>query len=90
MPRTYSGPREPGRARLRREGQEAMLHQAEFGLGREQRLLDMHKEIERGRLESRLRSARREQEAAGGFYAEIGQRRSMIARGASLAMALFR
>jgi len=67
-----------------------MLHQAEFGLGREQRLMDTRQEVERNRLEARLLSARREQEAAGGFYAEIGPRRSMIARGASLAMALFR
>ena len=68
-----------------------MLHQAEFVSGREQRVADMRGELERSRLEARLRSARREEEAkAGAFYAEIAPRRNVIARGASLAMALFR
>jgi len=68
-----------------------MLHQAEFGLGREQRVADTRREVKRNRLEARLLSARREHEAAGGFYAEIGgPHRSLVARGASMAMALFR
>jgi hypothetical protein len=68
-----------------------MLYQAEFGLGREQRVADIRTELERNRLEARLRSARREEEAkAGAFYAEIAPRRNVIARGASFAMALFR
>jgi hypothetical protein len=40
-----------------------MLHQAEFGLGRAQRVADVRAEVERDRLEGRLRSARREEEA---------------------------
>ncbi len=67
-----------------------MLHQADFGSGREQRVADMRQEIGRNRLEGRLRSARREQEAAGGFYAQIGPQRSLIARSAAFAVALFR
>jgi len=67
-----------------------MLHQAEFGLGREQRVADTRREVKRNRLEARLLSARREHEAAGGFYAEISPHRSLVARGASMAMALFR
>ncbi len=52
----------------------------------------MRGEVERNRLETHLRSARREEEAkARAFYEEIGSgSRSLIARGASLAMALFR
>ena len=60
-----------------------MLHEAEFGLGRGQRVADMRTEVERNRLEARLRSARREE--------EIGSRsRRFIARGAAVAGALFR
>lgn len=83
---------EPGRARRRREEPQAILHQAEFGSGREQLVADMRGEVERNRLETHLRSARREEEAkARTFYEEIGSgSRSLIARGASLAMALFR
>ena len=68
-----------------------MLHQADFGSGRELRVADMRKEIGRNRLQGRLRSTRREQEeAAGGFYAEIAPQRSLIARSAAFAVALFR
>ena len=66
-----------------------MYHDIDYGLGKE-RVVQMRTEVERNRLEARLRSARREQEAAGGLYAQIGPRRNLIARGASLAMALFR
>ena len=51
-----------------------MLYQAEFGSGREQRIADISTELERNRLQARLRS--------GG--------RHLIARGTALAMALFR
>jgi hypothetical protein len=69
-----------------------MLHQAEFGMGREQRVADMRGELERSRLESRLRSARREEAKDGVLLEEeIGSgRRRLIARGASFAAALFR
>jgi hypothetical protein len=69
-----------------------MLHQAEFVSGREQRVADMRGELERSRLEARLRSARREEEAkAGVLFEEVGSgSRHLIARGATLAMALFR
>jgi hypothetical protein len=70
-----------------------MLHQAEFGLGRVQRGADVRAEVERNRLETRLRSARREEEAkAGVLFEEVGSSggRHLIARGAALAMALFR
>ena len=50
----------------------------------------MRGEVERNRLETHLCSERREEEATA-FYEEIGSgSRSLIARGASLAMALFR
>jgi hypothetical protein len=65
-----------------------MFHQ-EFDLSR-QRALDMRTEVGRNRLETRLRSARREEAKAGAFYAEIAPRRTLIARGATFAMALFR
>ena len=82
----------PGRARPRREEPEAMLYQAEFGLGREQRVADIRGELERNRLEARLRSARREEEArARVLFEGIGSGgRHLIARGTALAMALFR
>ena len=68
-----------------------MLHQAEFGLGREQRVADMRGAPERSRLEDRLRSARREEAKAEVLFEEVGSgSRRLIARGASLAMALFR
>jgi hypothetical protein len=68
-----------------------MLHQAEFGLGREQRVADMRGELERNRLQARLRSARREEAKAGVLFEEVGSgSRHLIARGAALAMALFR
>jgi hypothetical protein len=69
-----------------------MLHQAELGLGREQRVADMRGELERNRLEARLLSARREEEAkAGALFEEVGSGgRHLIARGTALAMALFR
>jgi hypothetical protein len=83
-------PSAPGRARPRTEEPEAMLHQAEIGLGREQRVADMRGELERNRLEARLRSARRE-EARVFFEEGIGSGgRHLIARGTALAMALFR
>jgi hypothetical protein len=67
-----------------------MYHGFDYGLGRERRI-QMRKEVEHDRLQARLRSARREEEAKGGaFYAEIAPRRNVIARGASFAMALFR
>jgi len=67
-----------------------MYHGFDHGLGRERRI-QMRTEVERNRLQARLRSARREEEAkAGAFYAESAPRRNLIARGATLAMALFR
>ena len=67
-----------------------MYHGFDHGLGTERRI-QMRKEVERNRLETRLRSARREEEAnAGAFYAEIAPRRNVIARGATFAMAIFR
>jgi hypothetical protein len=65
-----------------------MFHQ-ECDLSR-QRSLDMRTEVGRNRFETRLRSARREEAKAGAFYAEIAPRRTLIARGATFAMALFR
>ncbi len=69
-----------------------MLHQAEIGLSREQRVAGMRGELERNRLEARLRSARREEARARVFFEEgIGSGgRHLIARGTALAMALFR
>jgi hypothetical protein len=70
-----------------------MLYQAEFGLGREQRVADIRTELERNRLEARLRSARREEEARARIFFEEGigsGGRHLIARGTALAMALFR
>ena len=67
-----------------------MYHGFDYGLGRERRI-QMRKEVEHDRLETRLRSAGREEEAkAGAFYAEIAPRRNLIARGAAFATALFR
>ena len=68
-----------------------MYHGFDYGLGRERRI-QMRTEVEHDRLQARLRSARREEEAkeAGAFYAEIAPRRNVIARGATFAMALFR
>ena len=54
-----------------------MFHQ-EFDLSR-QRALDMRTEVWRNRLETRLRSARREEAGAGALYAEIAPRRTLIA-----------
>ena len=68
-----------------------MLHQAEFGLSREQRVVDMRGEIERNRLETRLRSARREKEAkANTLFEELSPRRGLVARSATFTIALFR
>ena len=70
-----------------------MLYQAEIGLGREQRVADIRTELERNRLEARLRSARREEEARARVLFEEGigsGGRHLIARGTALAMALFR
>ena len=67
-----------------------MLHQAEFGMGREQRVADISSELERNRLEARLRSARREQEERVLFEGIGSGGRHLIARGTALAMALFR
>ena len=70
-----------------------MLYEAEFGLGRGQRVADMRTEVERNRLEARLRSVRREEEAKAGvlFEEEIGSgSRRLIARGAAFAVPLFR
>jgi hypothetical protein len=69
-----------------------MLHQAEFGMGREQRVADIGAELERNRLEARLRSARREEEARERvlFEGSGSGGRHLIARGTALAMALFR
>jgi hypothetical protein len=53
----------------------------------------MRTEVERNRLEARLRSVRREEEAKAGvlFEEEIGSgSRPLIARGAAFAAALFR
>ena len=58
-----------------------MFHQ-EYDLSR-QRALDMRTEVGRNRLETRLRSARREEAKAGAFYAEIAPSRTLIARGAN-------
>jgi hypothetical protein len=70
-----------------------MLHQAEFGLGREQRVADMRTAIERSRLEARLRSAHREEEAKTRVLFEeksgSGSKR-LAARGVAIVMALFR
>ncbi len=67
-----------------------MYHGFDYGLGTERRI-QMRKEVEHDRLETRLRSARREEEAkAGAFYAEIAPHRNLIARSATFAMALFR
>ncbi len=67
-----------------------MYHGFDHGLGRERRI-QMREEVEHERLRARLRSARREQEAnAGAFYAQTAPRRSLIARGTTAAMALFR
>ena len=66
-----------------------MYHDIDYGLGRE-RAAQMRKEVEHNRLETRLHSARREEAKAGAFYAESGSSRNLIARGATLAMALFR
>jgi hypothetical protein len=68
-----------------------MLNQAEFGSGREQRVADISAELERNRLEARLRSARREEARARILFEGIGTGgRHLIARGTALAMALFR
>ena len=70
-----------------------MLYQAEFGLGREQRVADIRTELARNRLEARLRSARREEAARARVFFEEGigsGGRHLIARGTALAMALFR
>ncbi len=69
-----------------------MLYQAEFGSGREQRVADIRTELERNRLEARLRSARREEEAGARvlFEGSGSGGRHLIARGTALAMALFR
>ena len=67
-----------------------MYHGFDYGLGRERRI-QMRKEVEHDRLQARLRSARREEEAkAGAFYAEVAPRRHLIARGTTFAVALFR
>jgi hypothetical protein len=63
-----------------------MLHQ-DFGLGRE-RMVEMRREVEHNRLESRLVGARR---AKGALSEELSpRRRGMVARGAAVVMALFR
>jgi hypothetical protein len=67
-----------------------MLYQAEFGLGREQRVADIRAELERNRLEARLRSARREEDARVLFEGIGSGGRHLIARGTALAVALFR
>jgi hypothetical protein len=69
-----------------------MLHQ-DFGLGRE-RLVDMRAEVERDRLGVRLRKARKEREETEGasVFSEglIPRRKSVLARSAAFAAALFR
>jgi hypothetical protein len=88
--RAYSGFSAGTGPTQRSKGDAQMYHGFDYGLGRERRI-QMRKEVEHDRLQARLRSARREEEAKGGaFYAEIAPRRNVIARGASFAMALFR
>ena len=67
-----------------------MLHQAEFGMGREQRVADMRAEVQRNRLETRLRKASH-QEAKGSLSEEIGlPTTGMFALSVAFAAALFR
>jgi hypothetical protein len=66
-----------------------MLHQAEFGLGREQRVVDMRGEVGRNRLETRLRKACH-QKAKGSLSEEIGLPTGMFDRSVAFAAALFR
>jgi hypothetical protein len=88
--RAYSGFSAGTGPTVRSKGGQQMYHGFDYGLGTERRI-QMREEVEHERLQARLRSARREQEAkAGAFYAEIAPRRTLIARGATFAMALFR
>lgn len=67
-----------------------MLHQAEFGLGRVQRVAEMRAEVGRNRLETRLRKARH-QEPEGSLSEEIGlPTTGVFARSVAFAAALFR
>jgi hypothetical protein len=64
-----------------------MLHQ-DFGLGRE-RMVEMRREVEHNRLESRLAKARLSKDATG-LEEAIPRKKSLAARGAAVIVALFR